>query len=183
MVISVHRKPNDMQCYQIHYNFVTNICVSVCWIKYVRIRAKVAVTLVACLISHFMFICSLTRSHWDDIHVTLYLDVCMCMWAQFQLCADRTSFFRVPSFSLDTNILKISNLCWSYSYSAHTRPKKELLHKVYCVPRIICVFLILPLLFSLFHSLRQRNDKFPVFSCDVPAKHECITHCGNVKMC
>ena len=32
MVISCDRKPNDMQCYRIHYNFwFTNI-----WIKYVR---------------------------------------------------------------------------------------------------------------------------------------------------
>lgn len=59
MVISFHRKPNDMQCYQIHYNFRLQIYVWV-WIKYVRIRWKWLLTLAL-----FRFVCLLTSR---DIH-------------------------------------------------------------------------------------------------------------------
>lgn len=77
--------------------------------------------LLACLISHFMFICSPTRSHWDDIHVTLYLCVC----AQFQLCVlIELPFFRSTIscvflflFARYGYFENLESLCWSHSYA------------------------------------------------------------------
>lgn len=159
MVISVHRKPNDMQCYQIHYNFVTNI-----WIKYVRIR-KSGYGIGWLLHSHI------------HVHLFGYTLFEMAFMLQYQyVCvhnfnfADRTSFFfSTISCVFFLSILKISNVtvqCWSYSTNLcffHLQPKKNLFHKIYCVPRIICFFLISPLLFLCSFSTTKKRQISGVF--------------------
>lgn len=139
MVISFDRKPNDMQCYRIHYNFVTNI-----WIKYVRICGIYTVPVTLAPVFHAL------QNTISTFVIQLFFQLLCFFFSSFQ------------------NLLLSLIQCFHWEFIF------LLYNKVYCKHRIICFSS-----FSSPFSSLQRNDKFPVFSCDANSSH-IIWKCGNV---
>lgn len=129
---------------------------------------------IGCLLACFRISCSFVRLHALIEMPFMLHSICMCVCAQFQLCADRTSFFRstisCAFSSLDIRTFRKSRICVgaTATFNTHTPEKRTAPQSLLCAENHLR-FPHFAVAFSLFHSLRQRNDKFPVFSCVVPA--------------
>lgn len=159
----------------------------VCWIKYVRIRVKVAMTLVGWLDFAFhVHLFAYTLSLRCGIHVILYLYVFMCAAHNFNFVLIELPFIRSTILCVFLYIYlcmlqKPQCVGWSYSTKlcflhlyTHTHThEKTVFHKVYCVPKIICFFLISPLLFLCSILYDKETTNFRCFHA-MCQKNECI---------